>query len=89
MLMREPVTCPVMIIMYHSQQCQLGLWPSITGLNCSHSPHYREKALWEAAWDISTQSVRNNSHLLCFRCSLSLFLFTYLLSYENRPSLWL
>lgn len=81
MLMREPVTCPVMIIMYHSQQCQLGPWPSITGLSCSHSPHYIEKDLWEAAWDISTQSVRNNSYLLCFWLSLSLSLFTYLFIY--------
>lgn len=70
MLVREPVTCPVMIIMYHSHQRQLGPGPSITGLRCSQSPLH--KGPLRAAWDMSTQSVRNNSHLLCFWCSLYL-----------------
>lgn len=78
MLVREPVTCPVMIIMYHSHQRQLGPGPSITGLRCSQSPLHREGPLG-AAWDTSTQSVRNNSHLPCFWRSLFIY---YLVSYE-------
>lgn len=76
--MTVPVTCPVMIILYLSEQHQLGLvqaslaWAAGSPL-FSPFPLHREKGLWgQLGEGVSPQSTWNHSPLICFWLSFPL-----------------